>query len=326
MIHASLGPLRASALGLGCMGMSWGYGKADLAEAEATLLAAVDRGVTHFDTAEVYGPFTNEELVGRVLQGSGKRDDLVIATKVGFRIDEKGGVAGTDGRPEHVRAACEASLQRLRVEYIDILYLHRLDRAVPVEETVGAMGELVRAGKVRALGLSEVSAATLRRAHAVHAIAALQSEYSLWERGVEAEVLPACRELGVGFVAYAPLGRGFLTGAARPSNDYPKDDGRRRFPRFQREHFAHNQALAGKLADHARTKGATAAQLAIAWVLAQGALAIPGSRRVAHLHENVDAASLVLDDADRAFFEATFPRGAASGERYYAGAMKLIDA
>lgn len=326
MKHASLGPLRVSTLGLGCMGMSWGYGEANVTEAEATLLAAVDRGVTHFDTAEVYGPFTNEELVGRVLQGSGKRDDLVIATKVGFRIDAKGSVAGTDGRPEHVRAACEASLRRLRAECIDILYLHRLDRAVPVEETVGAMGELVRAGKVRALGLSEISAATLRRAHAVHPIAALQSEYSLWERGVEAEVLPACRELGVGFVAYAPLGRGFLTGAARPSNDYPKDDGRRRFPRFQREHFAHNQALAAKLADHARTKGATAAQLAIAWVLAQGALAIPGSRRVAHLHENVDAASLALDDADRAFFEATFPRGAASGERYYAGAMKLIDA
>ncbi len=325
MNHVTLGPLRVPALGLGCMGMSWGYGQADLAEAEATLLAAVERGVTHFDTAEVYGPFTNEELVGRVLRGTGKREGLVIATKFGFRIDDKGAVAGTDGRPEHARAVCEASLRRLGVERIDLFYLHRLDRAVPVEETVGAMGELVRAGKVRAIGLSEVSAATLRRAHAAHPIAAVQSEYSLWERGVEAEVLPACRELGVGFVAYAPLGRGFLTGRAKPSNAYPKDDGRRRFPRFQKEHFAHNQALAQKLDDHASKQGATAAQLGLAWLLAQGVAAIPGSRRLPHLHENQDAASLVLDDADRAFVEATFPRGAASGERYYAGAMKLVD-
>lgn len=298
-----LGPgLTVSAVGLGCMGMSHAYGGQDEADAIRTLHHAVDLGVTLFDTAEVYGPFENEILVGKALKPY--RGKVVIATKVGFRIDAgKTGVAamsGVDGRPEHVRAATEASLQRLGVEAIDLLYQHRLDPQVPVEETVGAMADLVAAGKVRAIGLSETGADMIRRAHAVHPIAALQSEYSLWTRNPEGEILDACRELDIGFVPFSPLGRGFLTGKLQKPEDFEAGDFRRTLPRFSPENMASNAALVRLLEEMAADKGVSAAQLALAWVINQGdfIVPIPGARKIGHLEQNVAAANITLTPAE----------------------------
>ncbi len=329
MDSRNIGGLRVSALGLGCMGMSWAYDAQearDEREAIATLHAALDLGITFLDTAEVYGPWTNERLLGRAL--AGRRDAVAIATKFGFRIAADGAISGLDGSPANARRACEASLQRLGVDCIDLWYLHRVDPAVPIEETVGAMAEQVRAGKVRHLGLSEASAATLRRAAAVHPIAALQSEYSLWERGVEREVLPACRQLGVGFVPYSPLGRGFLTGAARRAEEYASAaDFRRSLPRFQGENYERNVALVAALQRIAAKKGCTPAQLALAWLLAQGddVVPIPGSKSRRHLAENAGAATLRLTSCDLMALEEAFPRGAAAGGRYAEAQMQWLD-
>ncbi|HSI42049.1 MAG TPA: aldo/keto reductase [Xanthobacteraceae bacterium] len=312
--------LTVSALGLGCMGMSHAYGGQAEADSIATLHRAVEIGVTFFDTAEVYGPFENEKLVGKALAPF--RDRVVIATKFGFRIsDSSAGTAalgGLDSRPEHVHAVAEASLKRLGIEVIDLFYQHRVDPDVPIEETVGAMAELVRAGKVRALGLSEASAATIRRAHAVHPIAAVQSEYSLWSRDPEAEVLPTCRELGIGFVPFSPLGRGLLTGAIRDLGALGETDWRRGLPRFQAENIAANQHLVDTLVRIAAAKSATAAQLALAWVLHQGdfIVPIPGARRIRHLEENAAAADIRLSAADLAEIAAAMPPEAVSGSRY----------
>ncbi len=322
------GPL-VSALGLGCMGMSDSYGSPasrDAAEARATLDAALALGVTLLDTAEVYGPYVNEELIGEAI--AGRRDQVLLATKFGFRIGADGTIQGADGSPDNARKACEGSLRRLRVEAIDLYYLHRVDPGVPIEDTIGAMADLVRAGKVRHLGLSEVSAATLRRAAAIHPIAAVQSEYSLFERGAEREVLPACRALGVGFVPFSPLGRGFLTGKARRAEDYQSDgDFRHTLPRFQGEHFDRNRLLVAQLERLAGRRGCTAAQLALAWLLAQGRdiVPIPGAGRRSHLLENVAAAALTLPACDQLALEEAFPRGAASGERYGADMMRYVD-
>jgi len=323
------GGLRSSSLGLGCMGMSYAYGNAtsrDPAEALATLEAAATQGISLFDTAEVYGPWSNEELIARLLPG--RRGRLVIASKFGFRIEGDGSIGGLDGTPANARRACEGSLKRLGIDCLDLYYLHRLDPAVPIEESVGGMAELVEAGKVRYLGLSEVSASTLRRAVAVHPIAALQSEYSLWERDVEREVLPACRELGVGFVAYCPLGRGFLTGAAERAEDYAATgDSRAVYPRFQAANFDHNQVLADALTRFAARKGCTPAQLALAWLLAQGpeVVPIPGTRRRAHLLENIAATKLALPSCDLMALEEMFPRGAAAGTRCPEAHMAWLD-
>lgn len=325
----SLGPLEVSALGLGCMGMSWAYGAEsarDEREAADTLLQAVDLGVTLFDTAEVYGPWSNERLVGRVL--AARREQVVLATKYGFRIDADGTISGLDGTPANARRACEASLARLGVDCIDLYYLHRVDPAVPIEESVGAMAELVREGKVRHIGLSEASAPTLRRAAAVHRITALQSEYSLWERGPEREVLPACRELGIGFVPYSPLGRGFLTGQARRAEEYAADgDFRRALPRFAGENYDRNMALVATLRSMAAAKACTPAQLALAWVLARGpdVVPIPGSKRQSHLAENVGALHVRLQPADCAALDAAFPPGAASGARYADAQLQMVE-
>lgn len=306
------------------MPMSHAYGTAgsrDPAEALATLAAALELGVTHLDTAEVYGPWTNEELLGQFIRG--RRDRLMIATKFGFRIDAAGKSEGLDGSPENARRACEGSLKRLGIECIDLYYLHRRDPAVPIEDSVGAMADLVKAGKVRYLGLSEVTAATLRKACAVHPISALQSEYSLWERGVEREVLPACRELGVGLVPYAPIGRGLLANAVAPGADFASiGDFRGGLPRFQGENLDKNLQLAQALGRLAAKKGCTAAQLSLAWLLAQGddIVPIPGTRRRTHLGENAAAADLTLPSCDLMALEEMFPRGAASGDRYGATA------
>ena len=321
--------LAVSALGLGCMGMSGTYGSPatrDPAEALRTLDLALELGVSFLDTAEVYGPYHNEELVGRAL--AGRRERWEVASKFGFRIGADGAIAGCDGSPANAQRACEASLRRLGIDRIDLYYLHRLDPAVPIEDTVGAMADLVRQGKVRHLGLSEVSAATLRRAAAVHPIAALQSEYSLFERGVEREVLPACRALGVGFVPFAPLGRGFLTGAARRADDYrPDGDFRGSLPRFQGENFDRNQALVAALGRLAARRGCTPAQLALAWLLAQGPdiVPIPGAGRRTHLAENAAAAALPLPACDLMALEETFPRDAAAGERYPEADFRYVD-
>ncbi len=315
--------LVVSAVGLGCMGMSHAYGGQDEADAIRTLHRAVEIGVTFFDTAEVYGPFENEVLLGKALRPH--RDRVVIATKFGFRIDPAGtgagAMTGLDSRPEHVRAVAEASLKRLGVEVIDLLYQHRVDPQVPIEDTVGAMADLVRAGKVRALGLSEADAATIRRAHAVHPIAALQSEYSLWTRDPEGEILDTCRELGIGFVPFSPLGRGFLTGAIRGPEDIGDGDFRRTLPRFSPENIAANAALVAALEAMAAEKGVTAAQLALAWVLAQGdfIVPIPGARRIAHLEQNVAAAGVVLTPAELAALGEMLAPGKVAGARYGGG-------
>jgi len=320
--------LEVSALGLGCMGMSAFYKTgADQAECEATLLEAVDAGVTLFDTAEVYGPFTNEELLGRVLGGA-RRDQAVLATKFGFDLTQApGGGWGLDSRPDHIREVVEKSLQRLNTDRIDLLYQHRVDPQVPIEDVVGAMAELVRAGKVRYLGLSEASATTLRRAHAVHPISALQSEYSLWERGVERTVLPACRELGIGLVPYSPLGRGFLTGQRTRAADFPEGDYRRLHPRFQDGNFDANLQLLEKLEGVASRARATPGQVALAWLLAQGPDIVPifGTTRRARLRENLGAAQVQLASCDQFLLDQVFAPGNVAGERYLPAGMATLD-
>ena len=316
---------RVSEIGLGCMGMSQSYGHGDRTESLATIARALELGVTFFDTADIYGPFHNEELVGEALRD--RREEVVLASKCGFVPDPAGGPNRVDGSPEHIRSACDASLRRLGVRTIDLYYLHRVDPRVPIEASVGAMADLVRAGKIRHLGLSEVSAATLRRAHAVHPIAAVQSEYSLWTREPEAKLWPTCRELGVGFVPFSPLGRGFLAGAVRSLAALDPDDFRRGIPRFQPEHFDANLALFGHLAAIAEEKGATPAQIALAWVLAQGPdiVPIPGTKRRRYLEENVAATGLSLSAADRARLEELFRPGAAAGARYSDAALSMVD-
>jgi aryl-alcohol dehydrogenase-like predicted oxidoreductase len=305
------------------MGMSAGYGVRDDEESVRTLQRAVELGVRFLDTADVYGEGANEALIGRA---RGERALLFLATKFGI-VPAADGSFGVNGTPDYVRRACDASLRRLQTDVIDLYYLHRVDPKTPIEETVGAMADLIRQGKVRYLGLSEVTAATLRRAQAVHPITAVQSEYSLWERGVERDVLPACRELGVGFVPFSPLGRGFLTGGVRTASTLPEDDMRRRLPRFQDEHLSRNLTLADGLAAFAAERGCAAAQLALAWVLAQGTdiVPIPGTKRRAYLEQNVEATNLTLTADDLARLDGMFPPGIASGDRYSEGMAKLLD-
>jgi aryl-alcohol dehydrogenase-like predicted oxidoreductase len=315
-----------SALGLGCMGMSDFYGKRDDAESVRTIESALDAGVDFLDTADMYGPFTNEELVGRAIRG--KRDRAVLATKFGIVRDPKDpSKRGISGRPEYVRAACEGSLRRLGVETIDLYYQHRVDAATPIEETVGAMAALVGEGKVRFLGLSEAGPETLRRASSVHPIAALQTEYSIWTRDPEDEILAACRELGVGFVAYSPLGRGFLTGQIRTPDDFDADDYRRTSPRFVGENFEKNLALVARVGEIAKRRGCTPAQLALAWVLAQGGDVVPifGTKTRRRLAENLGAAGVDLTAEDLGRIEEVFPKGAASGLRYPEAMMSLVN-
>jgi aryl-alcohol dehydrogenase-like predicted oxidoreductase len=313
--------LVVSALGLGCMGMSQSYGPADREESIATVHRALDLGVTFLDTSDVYGRGHNEELVGEAIRG--RRDEVQLATK--FSLAQPG--RRVDGRPENVRGFCEASLRRLGVDVIDLYYQHRVDPEVPIEDTVGAMAELVRAGKVRHLGLSEASAASIRRAVAVHPIAALQSEWSLWTRDLENEVVDVARELGVGLVPYSPLGRGFLTGAIRTPDDFAADDYRRMNPRFQGENFASNLALVDTVSAIARDKRCTPAQLALAWVLAQGEdiVPIPGTKRLKYLEENLGAARITLSPEERREIDAVLPPGAASGDRYAAPGMAALN-
>jgi aryl-alcohol dehydrogenase-like predicted oxidoreductase len=319
------GRLETGALGLGCMGMSEFYGPGDDAESIATIHAALDAGVTLLDTSDVYGPHTNEELVARAIRG--RRDGVVVATKFGIVRTADPAYRSVSGRPEYVRASCDASLRRLGLETIDLYYQHRVDPATPIEETVGAMAELVRAGKVRFLGLSEASPETLRRAAAVHPITALQTEYSLWSRDAEDGVLAACRELGIGFVAYSPLGRGLLTGHIQRVEDLAPDDWRRNAPRFQGENLQKNLDLVARVHDVAREKGCTPSQLALAWVLARGEDIVPifGTKRRRYLAENLDAAKVTLTPADLRRLDEVAPRGVAVGERYPAAVMRLIN-
>ncbi|MGI8904640.1 MAG: aldo/keto reductase [Solirubrobacteraceae bacterium] len=309
--------LLSSAQGLGCMGMSEFYGSADEGEAIATIHRALALGVTMLDTADMYGPHTNEQLVGRAI--ADRRDEVVLATKFGMvRDPHDPSRRGFNGRPDYVRSACEASLRRLAVEYVDLYYQHRVDQDVPIEETVGAMAELVDEGKVRFLGLSEASAQTIRRAHAVYPISALQSEYSLWSRDIEEDVLPAVRELGIGLVAYSPLGRGFLTGRFKRPADLGEDDFRRQQPRFQGENFQRNLELVQRIREIAREHDCTSGQLAIAWVLHQGedVVPIPGTKRRSYLEENVIASEISLSGEDLRRIDELAPVGAAAGPRY----------
>jgi aryl-alcohol dehydrogenase-like predicted oxidoreductase len=312
-------PLEVSALGLGCMGMSEFYGRADEGEALATIRRAVDLGITLIDTADMYGPFTNEELVGRAI--AGRRDEVQVATKFGNERLADGTRLGINGRPDYVHRACDASLRRLGVDHIDLYFQHRVDRTVPIEETVGAMAELVAAGKVRHLGLSEASAATVRRAHAVHPVTAVETEYSLFTRDLEDEILPLLRELGIGLVAYSPLGRGMLAGrfTAGPADaDDPRETRWRRFPRFQGEALRTNLDLAARVAELAAARGCTPGQLALAWVLARGddVVPIPGTKRVSYLEENAGARGVRLDAADLEALDAAVPPGSVAGARY----------
>ncbi|MGY1595011.1 aldo/keto reductase [Geodermatophilus sp. SYSU D00708] len=327
----TIGDLTVSAQGLGCMGMSEFYGTGDQAEAEATIQRALDLGVTFLDTADMYGPFTNERLVGRAI--AGRRDEVVLATKFGNERGEDGSFRGINGRPEYVRRACDASLQRLGVDVIDLYYQHRVDTAVPVEDTWGALRELVEAGKVRHVGISEAAPETIRRAHAVQPVTAVQTEYSLWTRDPEDDgVLATCAELGIGFVAYSPIGRGFLSGQIRSLDDLAPDDFRRHNPRFQGENFARNLELVDRVREIAEEKGVTATQLALAWVMAQSGrdgrpvggggvgrpvvVPIPGTKRVTYLEENAAAADVRLSDDDLRRLDEAAPAGATAGDRY----------
>ena len=316
--------LEVGALGLGCMGMSQSYGPGDEGESIATIHRAIDLGVTLFDTAEAYGPFVNEELLGRALEG--RRDGVVIATKFGFRI-EGGDRFGLDSRPEHVKAVAEGSLRRLRTDRIDLFYQHRVDPAVPIEDVVGAMAELVREGKVRFLGLSEAGETTIRRAHAVHPISALQSEYSLWERNLEARIIPVLRELGIGLVPFSPLGRGFLTGTAKRAEDYPEGDYRRGDPRFQGANFEANVRAASVVRELGKEHGATPGQIALTWLLHKGqdVVPIPGTKRRRYLEENVAATDVSLTRDEMVRLDAALPPEVVAGERYGRQMMSLID-
>ncbi len=316
--------LEVSALGLGCLGMSQSYGVPDDAESIATIHRALELGVTFFDTAEAYGPFKNEELLGRALKG--KRDGVVLATKFGWDF-ENGKMAGLNSRPEHVKDVADASLRRLGADYIDLYYQHRVDPAVPIEETVGAMADLVRAGKVRFLGLSEAGEANIRRAHATHAISALQSEYSLWERNLEPRIIPLIRELGIGLVPYCPLGRGFLAGSARRAEEYPPTDWRRNDPRFQGANFDANMPAAETVRGIAACHNATAAQIALAWLLHKGddIAPIPGTKRRSYLEENVGAARISLTADEMAALDQSLSPDAVAGPRYNEERMKFID-
>nr|WP_216838892.1 aldo/keto reductase [Caulobacter sp. S45] len=316
--------LEVSAIGLGCMGMSQSYGPADEAESVATLHRSIELGCTFLDTAEVYGPFANEELLGRAL--AGKRDQVVIATKFGFKITDAK-MAGTDSRPEHIREAVEGSLRRLQTDHIDLLYQHRVDRDVPMEEVAGAVGELVKQGKVRFFGLSEVGEANIRRAHATHPVSAIQSEYSLWERNLEQDVIPVLRELGIGLVPFSPLGRGFLTGAVKRAEDYPESDFRRNDPRYQGENYDANVKAAQAVRDIANGLGAKPGQIALAWLLHKGddVVPIPGTKRRTYLEENVAAAAIALDAAQMEALDHALAPERVSGPRYGEKMMTMID-
>jgi aryl-alcohol dehydrogenase-like predicted oxidoreductase len=323
--HLGIEGLVVSELGLGCMGMSEFYGTGDEDESIASIHRAMELGITFLDTADMYGPFTNEKLVGKAIEG--RRDEVVLATKFGNVRGEDGSFLGVSGEPDYVREACDASLSRLGVEHIDLYYQHRVDPETPIEETVGAMKELVEAGKVRYLGLSEAGPETIRKAHAVHPISALQSEYSLFTRDVEDEILPTVRELGIGFVPYSPLGRGFLTGRWRSIEDMPEDDTRSaRFPRFAEENFKRNLELAERVREVSDGKGITPGQLALAWLLAQGEdiVPIPGTKRRKYLEENAGAAGVTLTEDDLARIEEAMPRGSAAGERYSEEQMRAV--
>ncbi len=327
MRRRTLGPkgLEVSEQGLGCMGMSWAYGQADEDESIATIHRAIELGITFLDTADVYGPHTNEQVVGRAI--AGRRDQVELATKFGMVGDPVRGGGGIDGSPQYVREACEASLRRLGVDHVDLYYQHRVDPDTRIEETVGAMAELVAEGKVRHLGLSEAAPDTIRRAHAVHPITALQTEYSLWAREPEAHILPALRELGIGFVAYSPLGRGFLSRRFERPEDIPEDDNRRLHPRFQGDNFRRNLELVDRVEEIAAERDATPGQLAIAWLMHQGddIVPIPGTKRIPYLEENAKAAELDLSPAELRRIDEAMPLGVMAGDRYNERQMTAID-